>query len=150
LAKGALDARDDAKVRGALSDLQMKLFDAMSAALAIAEKATSLQSALSKVEAEKADLEAKLKDRASYELCEITPGAFAYAPKPAADAGGVPRHYLCQACHDKGVTAMLRHTPPSVGMDARWVCPEEPGHGIIANGTALPVQVLSAKPRGRI
>lgn len=127
LASDALNARDDAKVRMALSELQSKLFDATSAALAMAEKASSLQSALSESEREKREVKATLEERGSYELHELEPGSFAYASKASAERPGVPQHYLCQPCYDKGIKAVLRFAPGGELMRNRWLCPEGGG-----------------------
>jgi len=140
LAKVAIDARDDAKAKGAIADLQSKLFDATSAALAMAEKASALQTALSEAQREKGEIEAKLSDRASYALHEIRPGAFVYAAKAGGDgAADRPAHYLCQPCYDKGIKAILRFAPARPGANALYLCPEGGNpHALAVPGTSLP------------
>jgi hypothetical protein len=137
LVKGAVDMRDDAKAKAALAELQTKLFDATSAALAMAEKAAALQTALSEAQREKSEIEAQIKDRAAYALHELVPGAHVYASQPVAGGADGPVHYLCQPCYDKGVKAILRSVPAGVGLNAKWVCPEEQQHGFQVPRTAL-------------
>lgn len=127
IAKAGLDARDDAKVKAALTELQMKLFEATSAALAMAEKSAALQTALSEAQREKAELERKAEDRAMYRLHKLGAGAFAYASQPALDGNGPPQHYLCQPCYDKGVKTVLRLVQNSWG-GADWECAAEKAH----------------------
>jgi hypothetical protein len=142
LAKTALDARDAAKATAAVIELQSKLVDATSAALAMAEKAYALQASLSEAQREKAEIEAKVKDRGMYTLHELRPGAFAYTVKPGED-GTQPVHYLCQACYDKGVKAMLRFVPAQPGRDTHYTCPEGGiPHTITVPGTAIPWRTL--------
>jgi hypothetical protein len=126
LAKAGLDARDDAKVKAALADLQEKLYDATSAALSMAEKAAALQTALSDLQREKADLQAKALDRGKYRLEQLRPGAFALASKPADEGGEAPAHYLCQACDGEGFKAILQASPDG----SLLRCPREPQHSI--------------------
>jgi len=148
LAKVAIDARDDAKAKAAIADLQSKLFDATSAALAMAEKASALQTALSEAQREKAEIEAKLHDRASYALHEIRPGAFVYAAKAGGDvAADRPAHYLCQPCYDKGVKAVLRFSPARSGTNEMYACPEGGNtHAVVVPGTSLPHPPLRRSP----
>jgi hypothetical protein len=126
--KTGIDARDDIKVKAALADLQMKLFDATSAALAMAEKSAALQSSLGEVEREKAELQRRLDERAMYRLEELEPGFFAYGSQPAAGTEDVPKHYLCQACHGNDVKTVLRFIPASAYTAAEWRCVSNHAH----------------------
>lgn len=104
-----LAARDDAKVQRALHDMSARLTDALMSGLAAAEKATSLQAALSQAQRDKADLEAQIEDRSRYALHEAKFGVFVYAFKPPAQGSPqAPAHYLCQACYDKGIKSVLQ------------------------------------------
>lgn len=135
IARGALDARDHAKAKEAVAELQGKLHEIMSAALASAEKAAALQAALSQAEREKAEIKAKVEDRALYKLHAVRPGAHVYAPKETVD-GTQPAHCLCQPCYDKGNKVVLR-----ASLDGRLLqCPEEAKHNITVEARA-PVQV---------
>lgn len=141
IAKGAVDARDDAKVRGALADLQLKLFDAMSAALAAQEKNAALLEQTAELRRELQELKQKSEERDRYTLTQLCAGAYAYANDPAQDGKSEPAHYLCQACFDKGVKAVLRYTPPRMGSDGSWVCPEQKEHRIQHHGTEMPISL---------
>jgi hypothetical protein len=125
MAKAAIDARDDVKAKEAVANLQAKLFDATSAALAMAEKAASLQAALSQSEREKAEIKAKLDDRAAYSLHEVRAGAFVYAFQPVAGRTEPP-HYLCQPCYDSGVKTVLRKSPNGTHLQ----CAAEARHSV--------------------
>ena len=130
LAKDALDARDDARTRQALSDLQIKLFDVTSAALAMAEKAAAVQSALSMAQDEQRKLQAQALDREQYTLHELRAGAFAYASH-AQDAGSQQsQHYLCQPCYDKSIKSILRYAPGGEYFYGKWTCPESAQHAV--------------------
>jgi len=130
IAKGALEARDEAKVREALSEIQVKLFEATSAALDIAGKASALQGALSEAQDENRVLKAQAAERETYTLAELRTGAYAYA---RSDPQGGQHHeppYLCQACYDKGLKAVLRLSPETEYQVAVWRCPNVPSHAI--------------------
>ena len=131
LAKVAIDARDHAKIQEALVEANAKLIDAMSAALASAEKAAALESQLRSLEREKADIERQLRERIQYALHELVPGAFVYASKPGMEGNEMPQHYICQPCFDKGIKSVFRFVRSDVELlDSRWVCPEGSGHNI--------------------
>ncbi|MEN9316503.1 MAG: hypothetical protein RIS35_2896 [Pseudomonadota bacterium] len=130
-ARAAIEARDNAKVQAALSDLQTKLHDATSAALASAERAMDLQTALVAAQRANADLEAKLADRTLYRLHELRPGAFVYAAQRSGEGVDPPQHYICQNCYDKGVKSVLRLQPGGSYFSDQWVCAEAKEHTIV-------------------
>lgn len=105
--KGAIAARDDAKVTAALIDMSERLMNAYSAGLDAAANAGSLQSQLSAAQAEIAQLRGRLEERDAYVLHEIRPGAFTYTWKGVA-GGGQPAHHLCQPCFDDGRKVVLQ------------------------------------------
>lgn len=141
MAKAALDARDDAKVRQALIDAQGQLLEAMSAALDIKTRASALFEQLEAAKGEVRELKAQIEDRARYALTEIRPGAHAYASKPAQEGQGEPAHYLCQPCYDKGVKSVLRSEPPREGRNGSYTCPAAQQHTITLSN-ALPFKPL--------
>jgi len=141
MAKVALAARDDAKVKEALLQLQDRLYDAQSAALTAVERASGLQAALVKCEEEKRELERQLEDRNAYDLFEVRPGAFVLRSKPGPEGVAPPEHYLCQNCQGKGITSVLRLSVDGLEL----TCAEERGHRIllVAPSYAAVVPVMS-------
>ena len=107
LAKSALEARDEAKIKAALADFNEKHLALYTAALHLAEKLATAQTALGDLQREAAELRAQRDDRARYALYEVKPGHFAYRSTPSADRPNDPPHYLCQTCYDKGVKSVL-------------------------------------------
>jgi hypothetical protein len=107
LAKVALEARDDAKIRQAISDMQRLLADANGALLTVTNDAFQLQIRANELEAECLRLQQRLDERARYVLREVRPGAFVYAFDPVGD-DKTPAHYICQPCSDKGKKVVLR------------------------------------------
>lgn len=130
LLKVAVDARDQLKLQAAMAELQSKLMDSMSAGLAAAEKAAALQAQLLGLEREKAEIERQLREREQYALHELVPGAFVYASKLVAQGNGVPLHYLCQPCFDKGVKSVLRRIEGHLGLSESWMCVMVDAHSI--------------------
>ena len=110
MATAAIEARDDAKLKAALIDLNSKLMDASLVALNTIEKSAELQAALHVAQREKADLQRQIDERSRYTLAKISENrdVFAYASHPAQEGGDVPLHYLCQLCYDKGIKAVLQ------------------------------------------
>lgn len=138
MAKTAIEARDDAKAKAAVAELQGKLFDATSAALAANSEIASLQSTLREVEQAKRDLEAQIRDQEAYSLVEIRPGAYAYTRAtvtPDRPNGSAP--YYCQACYGTGLKSVLQYQAPRTGFNASWACAHDQHHVITVHGTAL-------------
>ncbi len=111
LALGFLDAKEDAKVRGALIDMQSRLLDAMSAALDQAEKLAALQQELGAAKSDLAAARAKLEDRGRYPIHEYVPGVFVRKSQPSVDDPQEPEHLLCAACFDLGTKSVLVNKP---------------------------------------
>jgi hypothetical protein len=129
LARAALDARDDAKLRAAMVDMQQQLFEAMSGAAALATRCYELEKARQEAETRAREAEASLREREAHELRPLRPGAYAYAKRgQEPDANGP---WLCQPCYDNGRKVVLRFMPGVGGMTVtRWTCPESGGHTI--------------------
>lgn len=110
IATAAIEARDDAKLKAALIDLNSKLMDASLVALNTIGKSAELQAALHVAQREKADLQRQIDERSRYTLAKISEDreVFAYVSQPAQEGDDAPPHYLCQLCYDKGVKAVLQ------------------------------------------
>ena len=130
LAKVAMEARDDTKIKDAMHDLNGRLYEAMSSALTMAEKSAALQSQLRTLESEKADLQSKLDERGLYNLHAIKPGVLVYASQPPDERGQPPEHYLCQSCYDKGIKSVLRFFAGRDYMGPQYQCTEDNKHTI--------------------
>jgi hypothetical protein len=125
LAKGALDARDDAKVREALAAVNDKLFDALTAALDIATKASALQSSLDEANAEIVRLK-ELEDlRKSLDEFQVRPGAFVFARKPSGGAA-YDHPYYCHTCLCDGRQTVMKLT----GFAEILACSRDSQHNI--------------------
>lgn len=138
LARAGLEARDEAKIKAAISDMGARLAAANSAALLLSEQARLLSAKLAEVEAELRDAKQRIAERERYVLHEIATGRFVYRFVPE---GGnqtevqwkIPVHYLCQACFDKGIKAVLRLLPHGdEDVIGRLLsCPESSRHKIV-------------------
>ncbi len=129
LAKTGLDARDDAKVKSALSDMSEKLLAAYGTALQMAEKNSELQATLREMERSHADLKSKVDERSQYQLVPLGPGGHAY--QASLNQAQQPV-YLCQNCYDKGVKSVLRYKSRSDYFAAEWICAEHKDHALPA------------------
>lgn len=111
-ARAAMEARDDAKLKTAMVELQGKLHDATQAAITSISEAMTLQKDLRAAQDELAEIKRKQADRERYALTQL-PGEgkqFAFARKPSAEGEDEPPHYLCQGCYDKGFKFVLQGT----------------------------------------
>jgi hypothetical protein len=127
LVKGAVAARDDAKVQAALIQVQDKLLDMSIASLGLTERVRSVQTALEEAKRENAELKAKLDERAMYALHEIEPGKFCYRSKPVGESPE-PTHHLCQICFDKGIKSILQLESGHEWMSPNMHCLADPKH----------------------
>jgi hypothetical protein len=105
--KLGVDARDDAKIKDATFEIQQKLLDVSTASIDLAGRLSKSETTCRNLERENAELQAKIKEKASYVLYELKPGCFCYKFKP--DTSSIePQHYLCQSCFDKGTKSVLQ------------------------------------------
>lgn len=139
IARMAVDARDDARAKQAIAEIQMKLLDVMSAALAVSEKAAALQAALVESQDAHRQLKAAVAEKEACTLAEIRPGGYAYSSKLLQEGNYQHTPYFCQPCYDKGVKALLKFSPAREGADALWECPETKQHEVYQPGSAIPV-----------
>ena len=106
LAKVAVEARDDAKVKAALSEMAERFTDANMGALAMSQTLRQLEAELRNATARLADLEKRNKKREAHVMFEVRKGAFVYLFEPLPEDKS-PRHYKCQVCFDAGEDSVL-------------------------------------------
>jgi hypothetical protein len=124
VARAAMDARDDAKLKSAMTELHGKLYDATQAAMESAFQSAALQEVLLAAQNECAELKRKAAERERYAIAQI-PGqgkVYAYARKPTQDGDEEPTHYLCQPCYDKGIKSVLQPSKFHGGMEYLCTC----------------------------
>jgi hypothetical protein len=92
---------------GAVTAVQMKLTDAVSAALASQEKQAELAERVRELEKQVAEVEDWRDQMSRYSLFEFPTGALAHVLKPGL-TDGQPTHYLCTSCVDKKQISTLQ------------------------------------------
>lgn len=92
---------------GAVTAVQMKLTDAVSAALASQEKQAALAERVRELEKQVAEVEDWRNQMSRYSLFQFPTGALAYALKTGLE-DGQPMHYLCTSCVDKKQISTLQ------------------------------------------
>lgn len=120
LVKLGVAARDDAKIRDALSAMAERLADANFAALEASERVMAQSALIDDLKTQLRDAQQRVREREDYVLQEVRPGAFVYAFRPKQRAGEAaqpgndhvaPPHYLCQVCFDDGKKSVLQRSP---------------------------------------
>lgn len=138
-AKSAIDAHDERVAKKAVSDLELKLFEATALVLETQEELIKFKDMNRCLEHEVQDLKLQAEDRESHPLTEIRPGAYAHAMQPVQEVVSKPTDcYLCQPCFDAHTHSVLRYEPPTVASDGFWTCPQNAEHKITHPGTQLP------------
>ncbi|WP_120967030.1 hypothetical protein [Comamonas sp. lk] len=144
-AKGAFDlvavaikARDDTKVQAAMADLREKLWEMSTNGFSQMQELHRLELEVQKsrmelVEArrEKADLEAKVKEKTQYEFFEIVPGGWAYTTKADIDKPVHKRANFCAACNSDSKVVPLQHLSPPTHETESWYCPVDKSHTLV-------------------
>lgn len=92
---------------GAVTAVQMKLTDAVSAALASQEKQASLAERVRELEKQLAEVDDWRNQISRYSLFKFPTGALAHALKAGME-DGQPMHYLCTSCVDKKKISTLQ------------------------------------------
>ena len=93
-----------------VQDLNDRILAAQEKAMSANSRIETLQERIRTLEAEKANLLDRLKDRGIYEPCEIIPGVPALRPKQAMTNPPQTEHYLCPTCDAKGEKSFLQIT----------------------------------------
>lgn len=137
IADAALKARDSTKASQAISEIQLKLVELSMSALTVTEKNMSLANEVRSLQDELNELKRKASDWDKYTLAEVCIGVHAYQPKKYGTDSGIPFHYLCQPCYDKGIKSMLRFLSHFKGNPqdnySEWLCPEDKKHSFRLN-----------------
>lgn len=132
IAKGAVAARDDAKAQQAITDVQLKLLEVSTAALALSQANIALTDEIRLLKNEAHQSELKTREREGYVLTEVCPGHYAYQSQPSRDGTNAPPHCFCQPCYDKGVKSVLRYSHNQRGEwnseNMVWECAIEKNH----------------------
>lgn len=128
LLRGALAARDDAKISAATLALTERLAQIGTHAMAAQVRVLELQLANDRLQRELLDLKLQLEQRQHYALHEARPGAFVYRQQSQDGLHGAGAHFLCQPCYDDGIKRVLRFEPRSEWYRARWHCPHDARH----------------------
>lgn len=126
LLKGALDARDDFKIKSALIDLQSKCLELGGISMDLFEKNQTLLTSLVDTKSENEQLHRKIEENLKYRLKELTAGQYAYFSEANSETGE-PAHYLCQPCKDAGVKSILRHLSDTL-YGGMYKCPSKKEH----------------------
>lgn len=143
-AKGAYDlvaigvaARDDAKVKSALADLQAKLLDALSIAVTQVQSTHALELEVQKLrmeaikaEARHAELERQLEQRGQYKLTEVDPGTWVRElVEPAEEKMERPK-YFCATCYGEGKEIPLQFIRDDQYGSTQLSCPANSAHAL--------------------
>ncbi|NRG18083.1 hypothetical protein HPQ64_10315 [Rhizobiales bacterium] len=107
LAKLAADARDEAKIKEAIRELQSAIVDAQSKAIDAQSTMFQLQSENEKLKKLLANLESREEELDRYELHNFGDGTLAYRLKDEFREEA-PEHFLCPGCYDKRIKSTLR------------------------------------------
>lgn len=126
LAKMAIDSRDEAKAKEAISNMVGLLLEANTSALAMSGEARKLSIDLDTATRELRELKESQRQRDQYVLHQIGRGRYVY--RFLGDTSGTPVHYLCQNCFDGGVKSVLRLNPGYSSFSDEWVCANHEQH----------------------
>lgn len=110
LVRIGVDARDDAKVRAAVSDMAERLLDAFEGAMDMSARLDAAGLQIKDLAAKLEDAKKRLEIRESYVLREVGPGVLVYSLKASPGGEAVP-HYVCQVCLDEGKRSILQRSP---------------------------------------
>lgn len=150
-AKGAYDliaigiaARDDAKVKTAMADMQATLLEALSMAVTQVQSTHALELEVQELRMEAiqaktryAELERQLEQRSQYRLTEIGSGKWVQQlVDPTADAMASPK-YFCATCYSEGKEVPLQFSGESPYFPATLKCRAKSGHDLVVKQNEL-------------
>lgn len=148
-AKGAYDlvaigiaARDDAKVKSGLADLQARLLDALVIATTQVQSTHALELEVQKLrvesvkaDARQAELERQLEQRSQYKLTEVSAGKMVRElVEPANSSTGSPK-YFCATCYGEGKEIPLQFVQGGAYVAQHWKCAAKNGHDLYVRST---------------
>lgn len=107
LVKAARGLSNYSELLTAVTEVQIKLTDAIASELASQEKQALLAERVRELEKRISEFESWENHMQKYALLEFTTKALAYALKPGME-NGEPMHYLCTACVDKRQRSTLQ------------------------------------------
>jgi len=107
IAKAANSLANQHEIVMAVADVNAKLMDAMTTALASQERHSILLAKVAELERELMELRAKQSQEIKYTLHKFPTGTFAYRLKEEYEASE-PGHYLCAKCYDTGTHSKLQ------------------------------------------
>lgn len=107
LAKAANSLANQHEIVMAVSDVNAKLVDAMTVALASQERHSALLAKISKLEHEIGELRTKQCEAEKYSLHKFPTNALAYRLRNEYEIMQ-PGHYICAKCHDCGTHSKLQ------------------------------------------
>ena len=107
LAKAANSLSNQQEIVMAVSDVNFRLMEAMTVALASQERHSALLTRISDLEKEINDLKIKQSAAEKYSLHKFSTGTFAYRLKDKYEEIQ-PGHYLCTKCNDTGIHSKLQ------------------------------------------
>ena len=131
-AKGAIDARDWAKLSEVSAKFNDQIIKAQQAVIDAQGTQSDLVTQLAQAHKKVRELEATLADQARHHLEELAPGKFALRVELAGQvkedrllgSNSQPKHYACQRCFAiTGKSVILQHYPPGDWYSAKYVCP---------------------------
>lgn len=109
IAKTAIDARDDAKLRVALSDMAARLVDAQTDRLDLLDRLERSEAVRRQLELQLQQLRTDREERERYVVLEVRPGAYVRALQPREGLAGAA-HHLCHVCFDEGRHSILQRS----------------------------------------
>lgn len=129
IAEGMVSIRDQTKLMELRIELLSKLFDAMQSLDALRQEHQAQLEINRTQKQQLEELQEQLSERESYELFEVTSGAYVYARKPSDGQLHKPP-YICQPCQDQGIKSILRLDAGSEYFSDKLICPSKPLHDI--------------------
>lgn len=138
---GALAARDDAKVKAAMADLQQQLWEASSINLSQLQLLHRLELETQELRVQAAnavrdleDVKAKAADEAKYHLAEVRTGVWARVLVEDIEKPVERRPNFCPTCYTAGRKTPLQYREAETGVPNRLHCPVQTGHTLTLGG----------------
>lgn len=115
IGKSLVELRDFSQTAGIVAQLNGELLKAQESLFTLSAQLNELQQERHEMSQQLRDAQDRLAERGKYSLYEISDRVFVYrfneaphATNEGSDGNGVPIHYVCQPCFDKGTKAVLQ------------------------------------------